>query len=209
MVDFLSNWIEGIAIAVILVSIFEMLLPEGNTKKYIKIILGIYVVFSIISPFVDSEALYKLNISDTIEDYASNTNSTIASQDNSENNLDQMYIDTFETELKNKIEEQGYNVKTCTVDAVFDTESEDFGITNITIVLDSKNNNDNSEKNENKTNTNQISEIQDVEKVEINIGNTQEQTTSNKEITSDDVKDLKKYLSDYYEIDKSIINIQT
>ena len=209
MVDFLSNWIEGIAIAVILVSIFEMLLPEGNTKKYIKIILGIYVVFSIISPFVDSEALYKLNISDTIEDYASNTNSTIASQDNSENNLDQMYIDTFETELKNKIEEQGYNVKKCTVDAVFDTESEDFGITNITIVLDSKNNNDNSEKNENKTNTNQISEIQDVEKVEINIGNTQEQTISNKEITSDDVKDLKKYLSDYYEIDKSIINIQT
>ena len=204
MVDFLSNWIEGIAIAVILVSIFEILLPEGNTKKYIKIILGIYVVFSIISPFVDSEARYKLNISDKIEEYASNTNSTIAFQDNSENNLEQMYIDTFETELKNKIEEQGYNVKTCTVDAVFDTESEDFGITNITIVLDSKNNNDNSE---NITNTNQISEIQDVEKVEINIGNTQEQTISNKEITSDDVKDLKKYLSDYYEIDKSIINI--
>ena len=59
---FLRNWIEQIALAVIIVSIFEMLLPSGKTKKYIKMVLGIFIVFSIISPFVDSKALYNLDI---------------------------------------------------------------------------------------------------------------------------------------------------
>ena len=47
MIEFLSNWIQGIAIAVIIASIFEMLLPNGNIKKYVKVILGIYIVFCI------------------------------------------------------------------------------------------------------------------------------------------------------------------
>ena len=47
MIEFLSKWIEGIAIAVIIASIFEMILPNGNVKKYVKVILSIYIVFSI------------------------------------------------------------------------------------------------------------------------------------------------------------------
>ena len=39
MINFLSNWIEQIAIAVIIVSIFELILPKGNLKKYIKEVL--------------------------------------------------------------------------------------------------------------------------------------------------------------------------
>lgn len=70
MINFLSKWIEGIAIAVIIASIFEMILPDGNIKKYIKIVLGIYIIFSIISPFVDSKELYSLNISKEIDTYS-------------------------------------------------------------------------------------------------------------------------------------------
>ena len=55
MIEFLSKWIEGIAIAVIIASIFEMILPNGNIKKNVKVILGIYIVFSIISPFSESK----------------------------------------------------------------------------------------------------------------------------------------------------------
>ena len=42
MIEFLSKWIEGIAIAVIIASIFEMILPNGNIKKYVKAI-SLYV----------------------------------------------------------------------------------------------------------------------------------------------------------------------
>ena len=72
MINFLGKWIEGIAIAVIIASIFEMILPDGNIKKYVKIVLGIYIIFSIISPFVDRKELYNLNIFKEIETYSNN-----------------------------------------------------------------------------------------------------------------------------------------
>ena len=72
MINFLGKWIEGIAIAVIVASIVEMILPDGNIKKYVKIVLGIYIIFSIISPFVDRKELYNLNISKEIDTYSNN-----------------------------------------------------------------------------------------------------------------------------------------
>lgn len=72
MINFLGKWIEGIAIAVIIASIFEMILPDGNIKKYVKIVLGIYIIFSIISPFVDRKELYNLNIFKEIDTYSNN-----------------------------------------------------------------------------------------------------------------------------------------
>ena len=54
MISFLKRWTSEIVVAVIIVSIFELILPNGNLKKYIKVVLGIYIVFCMISPFVDS-----------------------------------------------------------------------------------------------------------------------------------------------------------
>ena len=62
--------------SIIIASIFEMIIPKGNIKKYIKMILGIYVIFSIISPFVDSKALYSINVSEVMDDYTENKNYT-------------------------------------------------------------------------------------------------------------------------------------
>ena len=38
MVAFISNWAQGIIVAVIIASIIEMILPEGSSKKYINFI---------------------------------------------------------------------------------------------------------------------------------------------------------------------------
>ena len=48
----LSSWASGVIVAIIAATILEMLLPDGNNKKYIKVIIGIYVLFTIISPVV-------------------------------------------------------------------------------------------------------------------------------------------------------------
>ena len=195
MVKFLSSWIQGIAVAVILVSIFEMILPEGNIKKYIKIILGIYVVFSIISPFVYNKQLYTFDISNVFDKYYSK--SVSSSQDRNDN-IDTIYINTLEKEITNKTEEQGFIVKNCKIKGVFNTESEDIGISEISLNLSGKKNN--IEKNE-------VSNVEEVNKVEINIGNTNSKTISQKSITDADINELKEYLSKYYEIDKNIIYI--
>ena len=51
--DFLSYWLQGIVIAVIITTIIELILPNSNSKKYIKVVLGVYVVFNIITPIVN------------------------------------------------------------------------------------------------------------------------------------------------------------
>ena len=32
--EFISSWVQGIIVAVVIGSIIEMILPEGNSKKY-------------------------------------------------------------------------------------------------------------------------------------------------------------------------------
>jgi stage III sporulation protein AF len=204
MINFLSNWIEGIVIAVIITSIFEMLLPEGNMKKYVKIVLGIYVVFSIISPFVDNKSLYSFDIEDTIDEYS--TNITKSTSLNGDNDIENMYIDALEKEIIKKVEEQGYIAKECVANAIFDTSSENFGINNISISLIGKKKS--FSKSDEKIESNEISNINSVNKVEIKVGNTVKNEEIDNSITDKDISDLKKYLSEYFEIDKSIIDIK-
>ncbi len=52
MVKFFRIWCEELIISSFIVSIIEMLVPEGNTKKYIKVITGIYMIFVILSPIL-------------------------------------------------------------------------------------------------------------------------------------------------------------
>ena len=52
MIEFISSWAGQIITAVVLVTILEMILPKGNSKKYIKTIIGIYILYIIISPAI-------------------------------------------------------------------------------------------------------------------------------------------------------------
>lgn len=192
MINFLHKWIEQIAIAVILASIFEMLLPNGNIKKYIKMILGLFVVFSIISPFVDSKALYNLNTNDIIGEY------NLTQQESVNDKIEDSYIKELENDITKTVEEQGYNVKSCKIDARIYSGDKDAGIKSINIILLSKN-----KKEENNNN----SDIETVNKVEIGVNIGDNEKTEENDITDKDIKTLKKFLSEHYEIDKKVINI--
>ena len=216
MINFLSNWIEGIAIAAIIASIFEMIIPNGNIKKYIKVVLGIYVIFSIIAPFVDSKALYSINTSAEIEKYEKQAEQNFSYKNNTQE-LNNIYTYTFEKELKQTIEKRGYNVYNCKVEGIFDADKKDAGIKKIKIVLESTkfSNNEDSTNDENKANSeNEENNIKDndisinaVEKIQINVGENVSTEKSGK-ITDKDIKDLKKYLSKHYEVEQKIIDIQ-
>ncbi len=52
MISNISSWAEQIIIAVIISTIIEMIIPKGNSKKYIKTVIGIYILYTIISPVI-------------------------------------------------------------------------------------------------------------------------------------------------------------
>ena len=52
MMENFTNWAKAIVMAVIIVSVLEMLLPNNKTKKYVKMVMGIFILYNIISPFI-------------------------------------------------------------------------------------------------------------------------------------------------------------
>ena len=185
MIKFLSNWVQQIALAVIIVSIFELILPNGNLKKYIKIILGIYVIFCLISPFVDSQALYKLqnvDLSEYVENETQTQNSTV-NQESMDLRLSQLYIEELEKDIKKRVEENEYKMVKCNIDANLKTSSNNPGIHKIDLIISKNNIN--------------------VSDVEINIKKTDEEKQEDV-----DVENLKENIASYYEISKDIINIK-
>lgn len=182
MINFLSNWIEQIAISVITVSIFELILPKGNLKKYIKVVLGIYIIFCIISPFVNTSNLYNLE-NFKIENREENTLSN-AKQENMDKRLQNLYIEELKKDITKKVNENGYNVSNVEIEADLLQESENPGIHNIKLVL---------------TNN----KIESVQKIEIG-KNEENQVQSDNE----SIEKIKNEISKYYEIDKNIINIK-
>ena len=203
MIEFISSWAKSLGVTIILVSIIEMLLPNNKTKKYIRVVLGIFVLFNIISPFIKNKE--QLNIIEEInsadlekysseyDDYKSSDNNN--SEDN--NNLNQTSMDKRITELykqelersiKNKIEKIGYEVESCKVEAeIIDNET---GIKKVKVKIGNKKeennkgeNNSNNESNEKTTEEKVIEEIDKIKKVDrvgtINIFKSKEENTEN------------------------------
>ena len=67
MISNISKWAGSIVIAVIIVTILEMLLPDGKNKKYIKTVMGVYILFTVISPIVKGVSRNNIDIESLIE----------------------------------------------------------------------------------------------------------------------------------------------
>ena len=189
MISFFSTWIGQIAVSVIIVSIFEMILPKGNLKKYIKVVLGIYVIYCLISPFVNNKKLFDIdNIN--IEKYTTNniTQSNI-NQESMDKRLETLYIDELEKNINIKLNENGYEISKCKIDANLNNNKKNPGIHKIDLVIRHK-----------KNNQIQIDEVE--------IGNNINQK-ENKEKDSVNLEQMKQLIADYLEISPNIISIKS
>ena len=52
MISKINIWTQGILIATIIAIIIQLILPENKNKKYIKVVIGIYILFCIIHPVI-------------------------------------------------------------------------------------------------------------------------------------------------------------
>ena len=99
MIVFLKSWCEGIIVAVILSILIESILPEGNHKKYVKVVIGIYVLFMILNPFLEKFG-NGLEIPKEF-DLPSVETSKIDPK-----NIQELYANGIEETLKSQIEEE-------------------------------------------------------------------------------------------------------
>ena len=218
MIDFISTWVQGIIVSVTIATIIEMILPNGNSKKYIKMVIGIFIVFNIISPIVSKFTGKQLSLTDivNIEKFTQDTSAYKTDTQNidktNNSNIKEVYILNIKKDMKTKIETLGYVVNTIQIDL---EDDENYTINRINLVVRKKEN-----KNEERTKNskNEIkTDIKEIEKVNININvNDNRQTIEGEDNNKDEknyllntseINEIKEYIYSNYEINKDNIYI--
>jgi len=195
MIDFIKTWANQIIVAVIIATIFEMILPNGKNKKYIKMVIGIYVLFTLIQPIASKLTGNEFTISTNHEKYF-DEDILETSSDNFENNnsklIENAYINNIKEDVQAKIEHKGYTVKSCNINII--NNEENYGaIESIVLNIQTK------EKDKNANNKIEI------EKVEVNVG--EEKIIENSSINNKEKQDIIEFLSEEYSVEKTAIII--
>ena len=130
MISFLSSWAEQVILAVIIATILELILPNSKNKKYVQMVIGVYVLFNIISPIIKNKE--KLVFSEIdLDKYI--TTSTKVEQSSMDARLEKIYLDKLENNIKSKFKNAGIEIIKCTIDAELDTTKKNAGIHSIDV----------------------------------------------------------------------------
>lgn len=206
MISFISSWTQGIIVSVIIASIIEMILPDGNSKKYVKVVIGVFILFSIVSPVINKFTKKEINISSIVdvekysdEKQVSSTNLEV----NTSLNIKQMYETNLKVDIKSKIESKGFKVKDITINI----SDDEYKIEKIDIGIMGEINEESEVKNNKKSKNNVIGIVDSIEKISVDISSKVSKEEKEYVISSKDANTLKEYLSNVYDVNTKNIFI--
>ena len=203
MVSWMSNWVQGIIVAVIIATIIEMILPQGTIKKYIKVVIGMYILFAIVSPIIAKISGGKFDVNNIIDTSAyakeiNNNNNKISKKldSNSSRTIKDIYIENLKSDIKSKVKSKGYSIDSIYIDA---KDDKNYTIEKINLCLEKAiKNNENTE--------NEI--LIQINEIGSSYNNTEEEHTPVNRISNAEKQELKSYLADIYSVNTDIIYIE-
>ena len=207
MIEFFSSWAKGIGVTVVIISIIEMLLPNNNSKKYIRMVLGIYLIFNIVSPVIKNKDIFNVN-NINLNETTIITSSEKVDQTSMNKRIKKLYEQKLEKDITKKLKEKGYEVKLCSVTTQVSTnENEETKINKIKVNVDKTN--DKNKIEDKNTESKIVTEIQKIKKIDTNIGEDKHENEKhdNKKIDKSDIQNIKKFLIDEYGVNENCLEI--
>ena len=179
MLDFLLSWAQQLIISIIIIIIIEMVIPSNSSyRKYIKVVLGIFLLYVIISPIL-SNKLENINFEKTfaVENIPNvgETNSI-----DYEKQITEAYKTNLKENMKAYLKEKGYDLVKIESDLKYD--SEEIAINKISLKVK------------------KISERKNIAVNKIDIKN-------NEKISTQEIYELVQEISTYYGIEENKISI--
>ena len=106
MISNISVWTQGIVIAVIIGTLLQMILPDNKNKKYIKVVIGVYVLFAIIHPVVGKS----LNVDNyKLENYLKIEETNVSKKTNNNDNVSKLFKENISKTIKKLLNDEGYD----------------------------------------------------------------------------------------------------
>lgn len=204
---FITIWAQGIIIAVIIATIIEMLLPNNSNAKYVKVVIGMFVLFTIISPVINK---FKNNNKELInaDDYIKNSNNKSVETSNinlsNENTIKRMYEENLKVDIKSKVNQKGYTTGDVNLEIL---DNGEYTLNKIEFRVTAKNNVSNNNQENSANNTTTI--IENIENIKVSLGgSSKDEKKEEKSVISESEKrKLREYLSGVYEVNEKNILI--
>lgn len=203
LIEWISSWAQQVIVAVVIATLLEMILPNGSSKKYIKTVIGVYIVFVILSPIVSKvmqgeSSFYEFDYenyfkNDTIYNTMSNTLSNEIDTD-----IKQTYIVSLKQDMKMKLEEKGFSVNDIKLE-VNSEEGKEYGMITYLEISVLKKTETEEEKNKKQSLNIQVNQVE--------VANTQKNIQKANNITSSEERQIKEYLQEEYGVKKDYITV--
>ena len=187
--NFIREWLKDIVVLFVIISLVELIIPKGNMKKYVDFIIGIIIVFTVISPFTKL-INFDINLDEKIETFSNDITmkEDVVSTQNEQ--IEEIFKTNLSSEIKKIVKENSdYKVK----DIYISTKPDDQNlllIEYINIILD----------------TDKQSKDSEIKIEKINLGNESIPVSS----SANDFEELKNLIIDYLQIDEErlIISVE-
>jgi len=179
--NFIREWLKDIVVLFVIISLVELIIPKGNMKKYVDFIIGIIIVFTVISPFTKL-INFDINLDEKIETFSNDITmkEDVVSTQNEQ--IEEIFKTNLSSEIKKIVKENSYyKVK----DIYISTKPDDQNlllIEYINIILD----------------TDKQSKDSEIKIEKINLGNESIPVSS----SANDFEELKNLIIDYLQIDE-------
>ncbi len=199
MMEWFSSWSKGIVIAVIISTLVEMIIPDNNSKKYIKIIIGIFIVYTIISPIIEKLLGQDINEYIEVDNYIQASSSNVEEnkdfQAKANESIKKIYVQNLQNDIKTKLKSKGYIAESININI---SNDDSYNIEKIEVKINEK-----VAVNENEKQTKTI--VDTIRYIQVKIDNKNEENKS--VIDENDKNTIKQLLKDNYDISENKITI--
>lgn len=197
--EWFSSWSKGIVIAVIISTLVEMIIPDNNSKKYIKIIIGIFIVYTIISPIIEKLLGQDINEYIEVDNYIQASSSNVEEkkdfQAKANESIKKIYVQNLQNDIKTKLKSKGYIAESININI---SNDDSYNIEKIEVKINEK-----VAVNENEKQTKTI--VDTIRYIQVKIDNKNEENKS--VIDENDKNTIKQLLKDNYDISENKITI--
>lgn len=199
---YLTSWAQGVIVAVIIATIIEMILPNNGNAKYVKVVIGVFILFSIISPVINQ--LKSTDESAKLDKYIQNNTSkstvkTSTANIDSKSTIKKMYEENLKIDIKSKVNQKGYTIGNINLEIL---DNDEYTLNKIEFKVIEKNNSNSKAKN-----TTTI--VENIENIKVSLGGSRKDDKKEQQsiISESEKRKLKEYLSSVYEVNENNIVI--
>ena len=205
MIELLSSWAKGIGVTIVIVSIFEMLLPNNNTKKYIRMVLGVYILFNIIAPVVKNKEIFNFDNFDLQTGQIKET--SVVDQTSMNERIEELYEQEMVKDITKKLKEKGFEVTSARVYTQIGDSENETKINKIKLKIEKSDKKMETEEKQNTVENKIVTEVQKIKKVDTAIETNKNEENKRHSVTKEELQSIKKFLIEEYGVSEKCLKI--